>query len=96
MKLLVIKETGRVVFAFPDDKSVVLKENTTLIGDPLEFDIFHLNSSNAAVYENITLPEDWVMHRYLFDGINWTVDPNYERAKSEEEYLKANQPPSGV
>jgi len=77
MKLLVNKENGYVVFAFTDDKVIVLLDDQVLVGNPLEFNIGCFNSSNAVIYENITLPEGWKEHKYSFDGTTWAINEGY-------------------
>jgi hypothetical protein len=36
-----------------------------------------LNAGNAAVYEGVTAPADWVGNKYTFDGSVWTLNPSW-------------------
>ena len=46
--------------------------------------ICDMNSSNAAVYTGVTPPEDWRGGKYLFDGTDWTTNPDYIEPEETE------------
>jgi hypothetical protein len=33
-----------------------------------------MNSTNADIHTGVTIPDDWVGGKYLFDGVNWTLN----------------------
>lgn len=91
MKVLTEKDTNLSVFTFPDNKVVEVKEDATYVGQPLELIINPLNSSNSILTEGVTnTPDDWEGRKYFFDGINWTLNPDWKSAKElEAEYQAA-------
>jgi hypothetical protein len=68
-------------YLFEDSIRVVIENERTVVGDPEELIISDINLSNGQVYENVTPPTDWVGNKYLFDGVNWTTNPNYDEPK---------------
>jgi hypothetical protein len=76
MKALV--KDGVCVFAFEDDKPVSIKEDRTVVGDPVELHIADCNNSNSVLYEGVTLPPDWNRLKYLFDGVEWKQNPQWD------------------
>ena len=39
--------------------------------------ICDMNSSNSTVHTSVTPPGDWKGGKYLFDGTDWTANPDY-------------------
>ena len=71
-------------YLFADDKAVVIKADCIEIGNPIEFIISDLKSSNATLIEVVTEPDDWYGCKYncAADG-TWSlvegwVDPRIE------------------
>ncbi len=62
------------------DNSVIVESTTDCInvGSPIEFIVADLNDNNSTVYAGVTNPpDDWVGNKYLYDGITWTLNPNW-------------------
>jgi len=74
MKTLVFNESRNSPYIFEDDKNITIEENRITVGeeDNPDFYIGDMNSSNATLYEDVEVPEDWQGNRYTFDGSNWT------------------------
>ena len=36
-----------------------------------------MNSSNSTIHTSVTPPADWRGSKYLFDGTDWTANPDY-------------------
>lgn len=72
MKVLTnTSQNNRVVDTFEDSVVITITAENVSIGDDQIF--LDLNSSNAAAHENATLPEDFVPHKYAYDGATWTI-----------------------
>ena len=90
MKTIVNNETNTSLYLLDDDVSVTMGEFSVTVGDPVEFIIGDLNSSNAILIEDIVEPTEWVATKYTHDGSAWaevdgwkhpsidTVDPDAE------------------
>lgn len=77
MKTLVQKETNVSLYLFADDEAVSVGAGTVEVGNPLGFVIADCNAENAVLHEGVTPPADWFGHKYLFDGADWSVNPDF-------------------
>jgi hypothetical protein len=84
MKTIVETSTGLSKYLLADDVAVTSNADNIVVGDPVEFIIGDLNSSNATITENVTAPEDWTGNKYTFDGTTWTLNPNWVDPDAEE------------
>lgn len=75
MKTLV--KDGKSVYLFEDSEVLSISADNIVVGNPERLIIADCNSSNTTLYENVTAPEDWFGHRYLFDGTTWSVNPDW-------------------
>lgn len=93
MKIIVgnhITQNNICFWAFDDDKTLIPEENMTSVGDPLEFVIGDLGTSNSIIYENITdVPEDFVTCKYFYDGTTWTANEDYNSPEECQELWDA-------
>ena len=83
MKTIVDNATNTSRYLFADDKAVTMGADTITVGDPAEFIIGDLNSSNATLIEGVVEPADWYGCKYTHDGTAWAevegwVDPRLE------------------
>ena len=74
MQTITFKESNISAYAFDDEdtltvSSINIRCPNVIIGD--------MNSQNAVIHTNVTLPEDWVEGKYLFDGDNWTPNSDW-------------------
>lgn len=79
MKTIVENSNKLSKYKFEDNKNIIIKSDCIDCG---EIVICDLNSSNSTVYENVTLPDDWVECKYTFDGINWKLNPLFKEVKN--------------
>ena len=87
MKLIVETETKLVKFVLSDDTALEVADTIT-VGDPVEFTIADMDSSNSTIYENVTdTPEDWAGWKYMYDGSEWTLNENWYDPRVEEDPL---------
>ena len=86
MKTIVETSTGLSKYLLADDVVITATANDITVGDPAQFIIADLNSSNATITENVTnAPEDWVGNKYKLDGTTWSANPDWVDPTEEEE-----------
>lgn len=84
MKTIVETATGLSKYLLDDSVTITATSDHIVVGDPAQFIIDDLNSSNATITESVTnAPSDWTGNKYTFDGTTWTqnsdwVDPDAE------------------
>jgi len=78
MKTLCFNETTVSAYLFNDATPVEVTLENTIVGQPVEFFIGDMKSTTATLYENVTAPVDWIEGKYLFDGVNWTLNQDYK------------------
>lgn len=83
MKTIVRKGTNVSLYLVADDVPVTVGDSITYIGGNVDTYVCDCKTENAMLHESATVPDDWVGHRYLFDGTSWTPNPNYVAPKSE-------------
>lgn len=78
MKAIVENATGLSKYLLEDTTAVASSADNITVGNPAQFIIGDLNSSNATVYENVTdAPADWTGNKYTFDGASWVLNPDW-------------------
>jgi len=78
MKTIVENSTKISKYLLADDVTITSTSDNILVGDPAQFIISDLNSSNATITENVTnAPSDWVGNKYKLDGTTWTANPDW-------------------
>lgn len=65
------------LYLLDDDEAVVMTEQNIIIGSPPRFIVADCNSSNTTLFEGVTAPADWTGWKYMFDGSNWTLNPDF-------------------
>jgi hypothetical protein len=70
------------LYLLEDDVSVVLASDKITVGDPPKFIIADCNSSDTVLHEGVSKPEEWIGHKYTYDGTGWALNPNF--VKSED------------
>lgn len=77
MKTIVRKSNGLSLYIYPDETTILTDGLYFQVGVPPELFICDCTQDNALVHESVTPPDDWAGHKYLFDGITWTQNPDY-------------------
>ncbi len=78
MKTIVETSTKLSKYLLADDVTITATSDSITVGDPAQFIIADLNSSNATITENVTnAPEDWVGNKYKLDGTTWSANPDW-------------------
>lgn len=72
-----LTRNGTSIYVFSDDEFLSITENDITVGNPPKFIIADCNSTNTVLHEGVTPPEDWTGHKYLFDGTDWTLNPDW-------------------
>ena len=62
---------------FDDDEYLNIADNCIFAGVPVKLCIADCNINNVKLFHKVTLPEDWVGGKYFFDGVDWTLNPDY-------------------
>ena len=75
MKTIVETATGLSKYLLADDLAVAMNADDVIVGDPPQFIVADLSAGNAALYEGVTAPDDWIGNKYIFDGDAWTLNP---------------------
>ena len=78
MKTIVETSTKLCKYLLADDVTITATSDSITVGDPAQFIIADLNSSNATITENVTnAPSDWTGNKYTFNGTTWTANPDW-------------------
>jgi hypothetical protein len=81
MKTIIDNETRTSKYLVADDYVINATETQTSMGDPVDFIIGDLDSTNSTVIEGVTEPDDWFGCKYTcaadgtFTAIEGWVDP---------------------
>lgn len=65
MKTLIDTTTKESKYIWPDNVIVTVTSNNVITND---FIISDMNSSNSKLIENITVPSDWVVGKYVYNN----------------------------
>ena len=88
MKIIVDNETNITRYLFNNDIILEVTENGIIVGDPVEYMIGDMNSSNSTIYENIIdIPEDYCVSKYKYDGSSWYLNEDYEEVPEPDDQL---------
>ena len=78
MKTIVETSTKLSKYLLADDVVITATADNITVGDPAQFIIADLNSSNATITENVTnAPSDWVGNKYKLDGTTWSANSDW-------------------
>lgn len=84
MKTIVETATGLSKYLLEDTVVITANSDHLVVGDPVEFIIWDLNSSTVTITESvINAPSDWTGNKYTFDGTTWTQNPNWVDPEAE-------------
>ena len=80
MKTIIDNETKTSKYLVADDYVIESSESSITMGDPVDFIIGDLNSTNSTIIEGVTEPDDWFGCKYTYaDGtftlVEGWVDP---------------------
>jgi len=78
MKTIVETSTKLCKYLLADNVTITATSDSITVGDPAQFIIADLNSSNATITENVTnAPSDWVGNKYKLDGTTWSANSDW-------------------
>lgn len=84
MKTIVEAATGLSKYLLEDNVVITANSDHIVVGDPVEFIIWDLNSSTSTITGSVTnAPSDWTGNKYTFDGTTWTQNPNWVDPEAE-------------
>ena len=85
MKTIVDNATNTSRYLFADDVSVTMGADSITVGDPVEFIIGDLNSSNATLIEDIVEPAGWEGTKFTHDGSAWAEVDGWTKIEAPTE-----------
>jgi hypothetical protein len=85
MKTIIRNDTNVSIHLFNDDAVVSIANDKTTVGNPVTMYILDCTSANTTLHENVTPPSDWKGQKYLFNGTDWTANPNYAELTPPQE-----------
>lgn len=65
------------IYLFDDSKILTITADNIIVGNPAEFIIDDCDSGSTVLHESVAAPDDWVGHKYNFDGTAWTQNPDW-------------------
>jgi hypothetical protein len=65
------------LYLFDDAEYLDIATDKITVGSPPKFIIGDCNITDTVLHEGVTGPDDWVGGKYLFDGTDWTLDPDW-------------------
>jgi len=84
MKTIVETATGLSKYLLDDSVTITANSDHIVVGDPVEFIIWDLNSSTVTITESVTnAPSEWSGNKYTFDGTTWTQNPDWVDPNAE-------------
>ena len=94
MKNIVETSSGLSKYLLADDVNITVTAENITVGDPAQFIISDLNSTNVTVTDGVSdAPDDWAGDKYFFDGTTWTLNPDWVDPYPEpEEEPEEEQP----
>lgn len=85
MKTIIENATNLSKYLLADDVEIVSNPDSIVVGNPAQFVVADLNSTNSTIYESVTAPSDWNGNKYFFDGTDWTLNPDWVDPALEEQ-----------
>ena len=78
MKTIVETATGLSKYLLDDSVTITVDSDRIVVGNPAQFIINDLNSSNTTITESVSnAPSDWTGNKYTFNGTTWTQNPDW-------------------
>lgn len=79
MRNIVENSTGLSKFLLPDDTRIIMSETQIDVGpeEKLDFIVGCHSSNDCTLYENVTLPDDYVGNKYLYVDGEWSINPEW-------------------
>ncbi len=77
MKTLVRTSDNLSLYIFQDDEHLQISSDNIIVGSPEKLIIADCNSTNVTLHVDISPPANWAGGKYLFDGTDWTENPNW-------------------
>jgi hypothetical protein len=72
-------------FLVDESDPVYFYDDKVVVGEPTKLVIWCCNINNSSIYKEVTPPEDWASSKYCFNGIDWTLNPDYVEPTTPQE-----------
>lgn len=80
----IIDKSNCSKFLLDDNVTVEIRDDVTIVGNPVQFIVADLNTGNATVIENVTEPEDWYGCKYNYVNGAWELCPEWVDQRIEQ------------
>lgn len=77
MKTVCQKDTNISLYLFEDDVKITLHPDQMVVGDLTQIIVSDCNVANVELHQNVNDPGNWVGWKYLHNGENWSLNPDY-------------------
>tara|TARA_R110000824_G_scaffold188006_6_gene369358 strand:- start:591 stop:848 length:258 start_codon:yes stop_codon:yes gene_type:complete len=85
MKTIVETSTKLSKYLLADNVALTETTENITVGDPAQFIIGDLNSTNTTITLNVAnAPGDWTGNKYKFDSGTWSANPDWVDPDAEE------------
>ena len=72
------------LYLFEDSVAITITEENITVGEPVQFIIDDCTSSNVVLHEGVSTPDDFMGHKYFYDGTAWSLNSDWIDPRIEE------------
>lgn len=72
-----LTQDGVSHFIIDDNKYIEMLDDRINIGNPFAVVLTTYTAQNTILHENVTPPADWEGLKYLFNGTDWSLNPDF-------------------
>jgi len=88
MKTLVYKDSKEVLYYFENSVEIKIYDDKSIVyfTDGNKLEIAQCRESNTIFYDDVTIPDNWMSHKYLYDpsaNPQWSINPDWIESASE-------------
>ena len=75
----VLTKDGVVLFVCHDNEEMSLSSDNAIICESGQLTtVTDCNSANSKIYEGATVPSDFICQNYIYDGVKWEENPEWQ------------------
>ena len=76
-KILTRNEDNIVIYAFPNSTDLDIRADKIVVNEPIPYIIADRNSSNTTEHVNVSLPDNHVVWKHMYNGSAWSNNPDW-------------------
>jgi hypothetical protein len=88
MKTVVRNSDSVSIYLFNDNEVLIIGSDNMIVGYPPKLIVNDCNENNVTLHSNLDAPADWIGEKYLLQGGEWTLNPNYVTPEVIEEVVQ--------